>query len=42
MLSIGGEGQNQLHQQAVGAFSINAFKVRLSRIRETRMGFFMD
>jgi len=33
---------NQLDQQAVGASSINAFKRRLSRIRETRMGFFMD
>jgi len=33
---------NQLDQQAVGASSINVFKGRLSRIRETRMGFFMD
>jgi len=34
---------NQLDQlQAVGASSINAFRGRLSKIRETRMGFFMD
>ena len=33
---------NKLDQQAAGASSINAFKGRLSRIRETRMGFFMD
>jgi len=33
---------NQLDQQAVGASSINAFKGRLSRIKETRMGFFTD
>jgi len=33
---------NQLDQQAVGASSISAFKGRLSRIRETRMGFFLD
>jgi len=29
-------------QQAADAASINAFKGRLNRIRETRMGFFMD
>jgi len=28
--------------EAVGASSINAFKGRLSKIRETRLGFFMD
>jgi len=33
---------NQLDQQAVGASSINAFKGWLNKIRETRMGFFMD
>jgi len=33
---------NQLDQQPVDASSINAFNGRLSRIRETRMGFFMD
>jgi len=33
---------NQLDQQAVGASSINAFKRRLSRIKETKMGLFMD
>jgi len=32
----------QLDQQAVGASSINAFKGRLTRIRETRLGFYMD
>jgi len=33
---------NQLDQRAVGASSINAFKGCLNKIRETRMGFFMD
>jgi len=33
---------NQLDQWAVGASSIYAFKGCLSKIRETRMGFFMD
>jgi len=33
---------NQLDQQAVGASSINAFKGCLNKIREKRMGFFMD
>jgi len=33
---------NQLDQLAVGASSINVFKGCLSKIRETRMGFFMD
>jgi len=33
---------NQLDQRAVGAFSINAFKGWLCKIRETRMGFFMN
>ena len=33
---------NQLDQRAVEATSINAFKGLLSKIRETRMGFFMD
>ena len=33
---------NQLDQRAVGASSINAFKECLNKIRETRMGFFMD
>jgi len=33
---------NQLHQRAAGASSINAFKECLSKIRETRMSFFMD
>jgi len=33
---------NQLDQRAVGASSINAFKGCLSKIRETRMGFFTD
>ena len=33
---------NQLDHQAVGASSISAFKARLTRIRETRMGFLMD
>jgi len=31
---------NRWNQQAVGASSINAFKGCLSKIRETRMGFF--
>jgi len=31
-----------MDQRAVGAFSINAFKGYLSKIKETRMGFFMD
>jgi len=35
-------GWNQLDQRAVGASSINAFKGCLNKIRETRMGFFMD
>jgi len=33
---------NQLDQWAVGASSINAFKRCLNKIRETRMGFFMN
>ena len=33
---------NQLDQRAVEATSINAFKSSFSKIRETRMGFFMD
>ena len=33
---------NQLDQGVVDAFSINAFKGWLDKIRETRMGFFMD
>jgi len=33
---------NQLEQRAVGASSINAFKGWLNKIRETRMGFFLD
>jgi len=33
---------NQLDQRAVGVSSVNAFKGWLSKIRETRMGFFMD
>ena len=33
---------NQLDQRSVEATSINAFKGSLSKIRETRMGFFMD
>jgi len=33
---------NQLDQRAVGASSINSFKGCLNKIRETRMGFFMD
>jgi len=33
---------NQLDQRAVEATSINAFKGSLSKMRETRMGFFMD
>jgi len=33
---------NQLDQRAVGASSINAFKGCLNKIREKRMGFFMD
>jgi len=32
---------NQLDQRAVGASSISTFKGWLSKIRETRMGFFM-
>jgi len=31
-----------MDQQKVGASSINAFKGRLSRIKETKMVFFMD
>jgi len=33
---------NQLNQRAVGASSIRAFKGCLNKIRETRIGFFMD
>jgi len=33
---------NQLDQRAVGASSISAFKGCLNKIRETRMGFFVD
>ena len=33
---------NQLDQGVVDASSINAFKGCLNKIRETRMGFFMD
>ena len=33
---------NRLDQQTVGATSLNVFKTRLSMIRSTRMGFFMD
>ena len=33
---------NQLDKLAVGAPSVNAFKESLNRIKETRMGFFMD
>ena len=33
---------NQLEQRAVEDTSINAFKGSLSKIRKTRMGFFMD
>ena len=33
---------NRLDQQTVGASSLNVFKTRLSMIRNTRMGFFMD
>ena len=33
---------NRLDQQTVGASSINVFKTRLSVMRNTRMGFFMD
>jgi len=33
---------NQLDQRVVDASSINAFKGCLNKIRETRMGFFMD
>ena len=33
---------NQLDQRAVGASSINAFRMWLNKIRETRMGFFVD
>jgi len=34
--------RNQLDQRAVGASSINVFKGCINKIRETRMGFFMD
>jgi len=33
---------NQLDQRVVDASSISAFKGCLNKIRETRMGFFMD
>jgi len=33
---------NQLDQRVVGASRINVFKEWLNKIRETRMGFFMD
>jgi len=33
---------NQLDQRVVDASSINAFKGGWNKIRETRMGFFMD
>ena len=33
---------NGLDQQTVWASSLNVFKTRLSMIRNTRMGFFMD
>ena len=33
---------NQLDQRTVGASNINVFKGCLNKIRETRMGFFMD
>jgi len=33
---------NQLDQRTVGASSIIVFKGHLNKIRETRMGFFMD
>jgi len=33
---------SHLDQRAVGASSINAFTGCLNKIRETRMGFFMD
>jgi len=33
---------NQLDQRPVGASIINAFKGCLNKIRETRIGFFMD
>jgi len=35
-------GWNQLDQRVVDASSINAFNGCLKKIRETRMGFFMD
>jgi len=33
---------NQLDQQTVGTPNINVFKGYLNKIRDTRMGFFMD
>jgi len=36
------ERWNQLEQHVVDASSINSFKSSLQKIRETRMGFFMD
>jgi len=33
---------NLLDQGAVDATSVNAFKGRLEKLRDTRMGFFMD
>jgi len=36
------ERWNQLEQHVVDASSINSFKSHLQKIRETRMGFFMD
>jgi len=33
---------NRLDQQTVGACSLNVFTTKLSMIRNTRMGFFMD
>jgi len=33
---------NLLDQEAVDATSVNAFKGRLEKLRDTRMGFFMD
>ena len=33
---------NRLDQQTVGASSLNVFKTRLSMIRNTTLGYFMD
>ena len=33
---------NSLDQETVDAANINAFKWRLDKIRQTRVGFFMD